>query len=358
MAQPSGNKLVAAVVVGVVAIQALMLFAFAWPASNSGPREVPIAVAGPPEAVGPIEQELSAAGPDADTPAFDVTALADESAAIAAIQDRDVYGAIVVSAEGPELLVATGASPAVAQMLRSAAGELAPPGGSLTVTDVVPGTADDPSGSGLAAGILPLVMTSAAAGLAAVVLVRRTGQRLALVGGLAVVAGIAAAALIQPGLGITDGSYWPLAGMLALIVGAITASVAGLGAVLGRAGAGLGMLLMIFLGNPLSAAVSAPEMLPQPWGAVGQLMPPGAGATGVRSVSFFDSAAIGGPLLVLGVWLVAGLALILLGGLVARRSGADDETETSNGVPVAGASRPDASVLGRGETADRSSPSP
>lgn len=324
MAQPSGNKLVVAVVVGVVAIQALMLFVFAWPASNSGPREVPIALAGPPEAVGPLEQGLSNARTDADTPAFDVTTLAGESAVLSAIQDRDVYGGIVVSAEGPELFVATGAGPAVAQMLRSAAGELAPPGVSLTVTDVVPGTADDPSGSGLAASVLPLVMTSAAAGLVVAVLARRTGQRLMLVGGLAVVAGIAAAALIQPGLGITDGSYWALAGMLALVVGAIAASVAGLGAVLGRAGAGLGVLLMIFLGNPLSAAVSAPEMLPQPWGAVGQLMPPGAGVTGVRSVSFFDGAAVGGPILVLGVWLAAGVALILLGGLVARTSLEDD----------------------------------
>jgi hypothetical protein len=76
---------------------------------------------------------------------------------------------------------------------------------------------------------------------------------------------------------------------------------------------------MILLGNPFSAAPSAPEFLPQPWGELGQLLPPGAGVTAVRSVAFFDGAAIGRPLLVLAIWLVAGLLLVLL-GRPARRT--------------------------------------
>jgi len=311
----SPARKIIAIVAGVVALQAVMLFAFAWPQANVGPRELPVAVAGPEQAVGEIESALAdAPGPDDDVAAFDVVTVADGAAARRAIEDRDVYGAIVVSQTGPELLVASGGGPAVAQMLRSVAGELAGDAQPV-VEDVVPADPDDPNGGGLAAAVLPLVITSAAGGLLAVLAVRRTGLRLGAVVGLAVLSGLAAAALLQYALGIVDASYLALAGALAMTVGAVAALVAGLGAVLGGAGAALGILLMIFVGNPLSAAASAPEMLPRPWGDVGQLMPPGAGVSLVRSVAFFDGAGAGGPLLVLTVWVLGGLALVLLGGL-------------------------------------------
>ncbi|HSJ59818.1 MAG TPA: hypothetical protein VK895_01210, partial [Jiangellaceae bacterium] len=179
MAHPSGPRLVIGLIIGVVAVQALMLFAFAWPASNSGPREVPVAVAGPPEAVGQLAQTLtSVPSRDEGVPAFDVVQVQDEAAAIEAITDRDVYGAVVIGPEGPKLLVASAASPAVAQMLRTAAGELSPGEGAPAVQDVVPTTADDPTGAGLSAGVLPLVLTSAAGGLAIGLLLTSRGERL------------------------------------------------------------------------------------------------------------------------------------------------------------------------------------
>jgi hypothetical protein len=313
MAHPTGPRLVIGLIIGIVAVQALMLFAFLWPASNSGPREVPIAVAGPPEMAGQVEQTLtSVPSRDEGVSAFEVMQVQDEAAAIEAITDRDVYGAVVIGPDGPQLLVASAASPAVAQMLRTAAAELSPDG-APAVQDVVPTTADDPTGAGLAAGVLPLVLTSAAGGLAIGLLLTRRGERLVATAGLAVAAGLGSAALLQYGLGVADGSYWELAGVVALVVGAVAAGVAGLGAVFGRAGAGLALAVMILLGNPFSAAPSAPEFLPQPWGELGQLLPPGAGITAVRSVAFFDGAAIGQPLLVLAIWLVAGLLLVLLG---------------------------------------------
>ena len=306
-----------AVVTGVVVLQALMLLAFAWPQANIGPRAVPIAVAGPDQAVGEVETALAAVPrADDDVAAFDVRTVADEAAARDAIEQRDVYGAVVLSGDGPQLLVASGAGPAVAQMLRSAAGELAadaPP----AVEDVVPSDPDDPNGGGLAAAVLPLVLTSAAGGLLIVLAIRGSGARLMAVVGLAVVAGLTTAALLQYGLGILAGPYLALSGAVGLVVGAVAASVAGLGALLGRAGAALGILVMIFVGNPLAAATSASEMLPQPWGEIGQFLPPGAGISLVRSVAFFDGAGARMPLVVLTVWLLAGLALVFAG---ARRS--------------------------------------
>ncbi|MBA3308725.1 MAG: hypothetical protein H0U28_01515, partial [Nocardioidaceae bacterium] len=143
---------VAAAVAGLTALLALILTGFAWPASNLAPRDLPIAVAGPPPAVAPVEQQLTAAGDDA----FDVTAAASRKAAVAAIEDRDVYGAIVIGETASELLTAPAASPVVAQLLVELSAQLAAaaPAGTPppVVTEVVPLPADDPRGAGLAAG--------------------------------------------------------------------------------------------------------------------------------------------------------------------------------------------------------------
>lgn len=330
----SPAKVMVGVVLGVAVIQALMLSAFSWPASNSGPREVPIAVAGPAEAIGQIVTGLeNVRVVDEDTPAFDVTTVDDHDAAVDAVEDRDVYGAVVVSPEGPELLVASGASPSIAQMLQHSAAQLSE-GGEVPVTDVVPADPDDPNGAGLGIGVLPLVLTSAAGGLVAYLALRKSSHRVTAVVALGVVAGFGAAALMRYGLEIVDGSYWTLAGVIALIVAAVAAAVAGLGAVLGRAGAVLGLLIMIFIGNPLSAAISVPEMLPQPWGEIGQWLPPGAGISAVRSTMFFEGAALTIPLVALGAWLVGGLLLIGLGVFAGRGGHAAPDASARADTPA------------------------
>jgi hypothetical protein len=320
MHAPTLGRLTVVIVAGIVTVQALMMLAFAWPAANVGPRELPIAVAGPPQAVDQVEASLAAiSGPDQQGAAFDVVSVDDAAAARAAIEARDVYGAVVVAQDGPQLLVASAAGPAVAQMLRSAATELAPAAATVPVEDVVPTDPDDPIGAGLGAAVLPLVMTSVAGGIVAGFVLRRTRYRLAAVTGIAVIGGLVSAAVLQYALGVVGGSYAEVAGVLALLIGAVAAAMAGLVAVLGRAGAILGVLTMIFVGNPLSAAASAWEMLPQPWGAVGQLLPPGAGVSATRSVAFFDGATAAQPMTVLAVWLLAGLALLVVGGLRRAR---------------------------------------
>jgi hypothetical protein len=107
---------------------------------------------------------------------------------------------------------------------------------------------------------------------------------------------------------VIGGDWLANAGLLGLTVLAVGSPVAGLTALLGRAGAALGAVLMILVGNPLSGISSAPELLPEPAGAIGQLLPPGAGGSLLRSTAFFDGAGATGPLTVLVVWVVLGLA--------------------------------------------------
>src|SRR5919197_676278 len=124
----------------------------------------------------------------------------------------------------------------------------------------------------------------------------------------AALAGLAADGIAQGWLGILGGDWWWNAGALSLLVLAVAALVTGLGSLLGRAGVALGALLVLLVGNPLSAVSSAPELLPSPAGAAGQLLPPGAGATVLRGTAFFGGGGATRPVVVLAAWAVLGLA--------------------------------------------------
>jgi hypothetical protein len=299
---------VAGAVLGLTVLLSVLLTAFAWPAANSEPREVPLAVAAPAPVAAQVEQGLAAG---AGGEAFDVTRVADRAAAVAAIEDREVYGAVVVDPSGAQLLTASAAGPVVAQMLGQVAGRLPvdPAAGPPTVTDVVPLPADDPRGAGLAAGSLPLVLGGIAAAALLTLRVQGTARRLAGALGFAVAGGLAMTAVLQLWLGSLDGSYWTNSAVVALAIGATATVVLALERLFGFAGLGLGAAVMLLLGNPLSGIASAPEMLPAGWGTFGQLLPPGAAGTALRSVAFFDGAGAGTAFLVLGCWLFAGLVL-------------------------------------------------
>lgn len=294
----------------VAALLAVLVSAFAWPAINSEPRGLDLAVVAPEPVAAQVEGQLAAtAGEDA----FDVVALPDRAAAEQAVRDREVYGALVLGPQGGEALVASAASPAVAQVLTRLANGIPPQaGGPLPVTDVVPLPADDPRGVGLVAGSLPLIIGGIALGVLAAVRVRGTWPLLSTLALGSLAGGFAVVALLQGWLGSLTGDYWLTALTASLVVAAIATTVAGMHRLLGLPGVGLAAIIMVVLGNPLSGATSAPEMLPAGWGALGQWLPPGAGVTSLRDVAFFDGAGSGMAFTALGAWLAFGLVLLVL----------------------------------------------
>ena len=297
--------LAVAVAIAVVALQALLVPLFAGPAAHLEPRDLPIAVAGPPAAAERLAAELGAARPGA----FDIRVVTD---ADAAIRTREVYGAIVLGADGPALHIASAASPTVATVLTQATAQLGQ-GRPVPVTDVVPVHSGDPRGAGFGAGFLPMAMTGLLAGALAFLLIKRRPARLVALGTFAVLAGLAGAAVQQHWLDVLPGDYFAAAGVLALFALAVSATVAGLGAVFDRAGVALGAVTVFLVGNALSAVASAPELLPQPWGAVGQFLPIGAGATLLRSVVYFDGHGSATALGVLSAYAIGGLVLVAIG---------------------------------------------
>lgn len=323
------------IALGLSVVIGVLVTAFVWPSSEIAPRDVPIAVAGPPEAADTVAQQLEQAVPDG----FAVTTVASEDEARQAIEDREVYGAVLLTPSGaPEVLTASAAGPVVAQLLQGVATSMAASpdaeAGSV-VEDVVPLPDGDPRGSGFSSGALPMVMGGLAAGavmaLAAAGVWRRVlGATVAALGGATV-----AVLVMQSWLGVLGGNWFANAGVFALTIAAVSYTVIGLHSVVGQAGIGLGALTFLIVGNPLSGVTSAPELLPSGWGAFGQLLPPGAGGSLLRSTSFFDGAGAAQPLLVLGGWIVVGLLLATLG---ARRAAAaavvDEERLPARGEPV------------------------
>lgn len=311
------NRRLVAVVLLVPMVVALALWAFAWPAARMEPRDLPVGITGSAPAAERLQQRLRQ-----HDGAFEIHRYGSEAAARAAIEDRSVYGAVVVGAKGPELLTASAAGPVVAQLLREAVTASAPTGTPVPVTDVVAAPATDPRGGVLGASILPLAIAGVAAGSAVTLLRLRGGRAATALLGVAALVGVIAAALTDSWLGVITGDWWAEAGALGLTVLAIGATVAGLAALVGPAGIGLGALVMVLVGNPFSGVTSAPELLPRPVGTLGQWLPPGAGGSLLRSVAFFDGHAAGGAALTLTLWAAAGLAAVLIGG--RRRRPAQD----------------------------------
>lgn len=307
---PSSWPRVAVMTLALVGAIMTLLVAFALPGIRSGFHDVPVAVVGPAEQAAALTARLEAAVPGG----FDVRVLTSAEQAREQILDREVYGALVLSGSGITLDVASAASPAMATALTQA---VTPLGEALSVPvqvqDVRPFPADDPKGVGLSTGAVPLALGGWIAAVGIMAGVRGARQRVIAAAGFAVFGGLGMVAILQFWFGTIDGSYWLTSLGAMLGAGAACFAVLGLQRMLGKVGLGLAVLALILLGSPLSGLTSAPELLPAPWGAIGQLLPPGATGTLLRNLALFDGAATTGPMLVLAGWLLGGLALFGVG---------------------------------------------
>lgn len=306
--QPNG----VVIAFGLALVVAIIVLAFAWPGVAADPRNVPVAIVGPDEQATQLVTMIEGNG----NGAIELTQLSDREAAIEAIEKREYYGAIIIG-QSPEVLIATAANPAVAQMLTGIVSQLqaqseeAVP--AVTTTDVVPFLEDDPRGSGMAAATLPLVLGGILGGVAISLSIRGKREQILSLLTYVVSAGAAITLVMQGLFGVLAGYWWLNALVFAGCLLAIAATIVGAVAVVGRGGVALGPVVFLLFANPI-AGVSVPkEFLPSPWGEIGQWFPPGAGATLLRSVSYFPEASTLFPWLVLTGWIVAGFALMMIG---------------------------------------------
>lgn len=355
----------------------LIVLAFAWPSVTAEPKDLSVAIAGPDASIDQVETRVA----EESDGAVAFERVDDRDAAIDAIERREAYGAIVLGetpTDAPEVLVASAASPLVAQTLRGVAAELqqgidaqlraqlptrlqtalqeaitaavqaaqaqasgqapaAPPAApslpelpevTVAVTDVVPLADTDPRGTGLTAAMFPIVIGGMLGGIAISLAVIGAARRVAAVLAYAVAAGLLLAGILQGWFGALQGDFWLNSAAIALALTAIAAPITGLVALLGRAGIPLGVVTFLLVANPISAAAIPVEFLPPPWGAIGQWFPPGAAATLLRDLSYFPAADATFPWLVLATWAAGGLALSLIGHF-RTAGGAEPDAEAA-----------------------------
>jgi hypothetical protein len=315
---------VVAIAAGLTVVIGVLVTAFGWPAIRSEPNDIPLAVAGPPEVVAQVTERLDEAKPGG----FEVLPVGDQAAARDAILDREAYGAIILEPGATTVLTASAASPVVAQALGQLAAALGAADGSApdsapqapAVEDVVALPAEDPRGVGLAAAAFPMAIGGMAIGGIAALAIRGSARRVATALLAAAGGGVVTALVTQTWLGSLAGDFWANAGVVGLVMAAVSLTVVGLVSVFREAGIAIAALLFIVLGNPLSGLSSAPEMLPAGWGEIGQWLPLGAGGSLLRSTAYFDGAAAGFPVLVLLGWIALGLLMIGVGTTVGTRS--------------------------------------
>ena len=337
---PIGKVLgIALALVGVVAV---IVLAFAWPSVTAEPKDLPVAIAGPAQAISAAEQAV-------DQQAHGAIAFVevdDRDAAVEAIETREVYGAIVLGPE-PEVLTSSASSLPVSQLLTGVAASLeegvnaqaaaaaeaagapvAPPHIEVAATDVVPLADSDPRGTGLTAALFPLVLGGMLGGIAISLAIIGAMRRVTAVLVYSAVGGLLLAGILQGWFGALQGDYWLNAAGIALALAAIAAPITGFVAVMGRAGIALGPIIMLLIANPISAAAIPKEFILAPWGEVGQWFPPGAAATLMRELSYFPAADTTFPWLVLTAWAVGGILLSMIGHF-RTAGGAEPDAEAA-----------------------------
>lgn len=340
-------------------IVAVVILAFTWPAKTMEAKNLPVSIAGPEVTVSQFEQSLR----DKGIETFELKQATSREDAEQQIKHRETYGAIVFT-EGaaPEVLTAPAANAAATQMLNGVATQLnaqiqqkaltaktealtqaVQAGGeqgaqaaaqleqmkaeaekasamAVKTTAVVPLSESDSSGNGLAIAAFPLVMGGTLGGVLSLTLIKGTWRRFATASLYAVIGGALTALILSTWFGFIPGDFATLWVAFGATYLATASFMIGFGSLLApAAGLGLGAVVTMFIGNPISGASMPSAFLPGAWGAIGQMMVPGASSTLLRSIAYFPEAATSGQWLVLGSWMAVGLLAGVIGWALKER---------------------------------------
>lgn len=340
-------------------IVAVVILAFTWPTKTMEAKNLPVSITGPEVTVSQFEQSLK----DRGIETFELKQATSREDAENQIKQRETYGAIVFT-EGaaPEVLTAPAANAAATQMLNGVATQLnaqiqhqalaaktqaltqaIEAGGeqgaqaaaqleqmkaetekasAMTVktTAVVPLSESDSSGSGIAISAFPLVIGGILGGSFSALRVNGTWRRFVTATLYAVIGGALTALILNVWFGLIPGDFATLWAAFSATYLATASFIVGVSALTAPiVGLGVGAVITMFIGNPISGASMPSVFLPGAWGAIGQMMVPGASSTLLRSIAYFPEVATSGQWLVLGSWIAFGLLAGVIGWALKER---------------------------------------
>ena len=197
----------------------------------------------------------------------------------------------------------------------------------VTVTPIVPLADSDPTGAGLAAASFPLTIGGMLGGVLIAFGVAGALRRLAALAGFGAGVGLVLTLVLHTWFEFIPGDFWLNALAISLSITATAAFIVGCSSLLGRAGLGIAVIVTMFIGNPLAAAATPWQFLPEPSGIIGQFLAPGASNALIRTVSYFPSADASAQWWILIGWTALGVILTIAGHYRSRVSGAAARAE-------------------------------
>lgn len=273
------------------------------------PHAVPVGIVAP--AIG--SQQLRSALERTEPGGFALRSYPSEARARTAIADRQIDGAVVAGVKATTLLIARAGGSAPAQFLTTAVTAAAGQTGKrLAVADAVPPPADDSQALSPYFMILCVLFPSVATGSVTAHLFRRrrAAWRIGVPVVTAVAVGLAAAGVADAITGAGD--YLSVAGIVALFSLSIAAPTAALGRIRLQL-IGLAVLAFLVLGIPASGGPSnLTAFVPGFLRTLHSVLPLGLATDALRNTMYFHGSDTAGHLWVLGAWVAAGIATLLL----------------------------------------------
>ncbi|MGP0023918.1 MAG: hypothetical protein ACLPKE_11260 [Streptosporangiaceae bacterium] len=309
-------------IIGVLLLQIGFIVSYVGAFHSPTPHRIPLAVVVPAPESSQVVTKINLI-PSAPLHATAASSLA---AARRLIGDEAVSAALVINpaAKTDTLLIASadGSSVASAAEQVITAAE-ASQHRSVAVTDIVPLQRGDYHGLAgfylvvgwAVGGYLVAALLGIASGARPATTPRTLNRLIAFVL-YAIVSGLAGAIVVGPVLGALTGhliALWWLGALLVFAVGAVTLAFQTL---FGVIGIGVTILFFVILGNPSAGGAYQPALLPPFWRAISSALPNGAATDAVRRIVYFGGYDIGGHLIVLASYAVAGVVIAIIGSII------------------------------------------
>jgi hypothetical protein len=317
--EPSPTKLAAGGLIVALIVTLLFAVSYVGALHDPHPQRMPVAV---------IDRSSAATVRSSDG-LFVPRTYGSEVAVRAALHRRDVLVALLP----PRLLIASAGGYAATQEAAVAFTNADP---TLRLVDVAPLPPGDPRGLSLFYLVVALIF----GGYFAATLVtkfagprsrdgRSAARRIGALSIYSTIVGVLTAVVVGPLIGAVSGHLVAVSAIGALLVLAAAVGTTALQSIFGIAGTLVALVAFLLFGNP-SAGLYPGSFVPGFWRTIGPWLPGGAALSVFRGAVYFGGAAIGAPLILLTVYVVAGALITIVVGIVrAHTLIADERAQTA-----------------------------
>lgn len=285
-----------------LAFVAVFLAAFHTPDAH----RLPVAVSASDKKAALFDVRLQRTAPDG----FQIDRYPDDTSARRAVEHRQAYAALLARDGKPEIVYAGANGPGVTALVAPLAGKNTP------AVDILPLSEDDSRGLSVFYASFGLVLAGFLFSQTTYQVAPRLsfGQRVGSLALFAVLGGLATALIACTAFGAIPGQFLAVAGLVALLAGAVAAAGVLLIRVFGPAlGLPLGSIFLLVMDNATSGGVLPPEFLPGWLRPLASVMPAGVGVRALDGLAYFHHDGLVSGVVVLSAWItlcVTGLLLL------------------------------------------------